>query len=93
MTTPLDPYAWVAWLGERDAQVLLLYLMQGIEQDCTTLQLKQLVQKWRRRALRALDADDSRATIDEVYEVRVDARLEDRANVFDELYIENDWLT
>lgn len=93
MTHPPDPYAWLAWLGERDAHVLLLYLMQGIEQDCTTLQLKQLVQEWRRRALRALDADDSRATIDELYEVRVDARLERRAKVYDELYIQNDWLT
>jgi hypothetical protein len=69
------PYAWLAWLGERDAQVLLLTLMQAIDQECDPATLRAMVTGWRRNALTALTADNWRAKVDGYLEVWVDARL------------------
>lgn len=70
-----DPYHWIAWLGERDAQALLLCLMQAIERDTPLQGLKEMVAGWRANAHRALTADDYRASVDYYLEVSVDARL------------------
>jgi hypothetical protein len=67
---------WIAWLHERDAQVLLLNLMQAVEAPDATLEtLRRLVAEWRANAVRALEANDWTATVDKYLEVRVDARL------------------
>jgi hypothetical protein len=70
-----EPYAWLAWLGEKDAAVLLLSLMQAIEGGSTEATLRGMVAGWRRNALRALTDDQWTAQIDGYLEVRVDARL------------------
>jgi hypothetical protein len=67
---------WIAWLHERDTQVLLLNLMQAVEAPDATLEtLRRLVAEWRANAVRALEANDWTATVDKYLEVRVDARL------------------
>ena len=71
----MESYAWLAWLGEKDAHVLLLNLMQCIEQGHSIDSLQSMVASWRRNALRALKADDWQAQVDKYLEVRVDARL------------------
>lgn len=74
--TVTEPYAWLAWLGEKDAHVLLLSLMQAIEAEHVPhAMLRDMVAGWRRNALKALDADDWTAQVDAYLEVRVDARL------------------
>ena len=70
-----EPYAWLAWLGEKDAAVLLLSLMQAIEGGTTEATLLGMVTGWRRNALKALTQDDWTAQVDKYLEVRVDARL------------------
>lgn len=70
-----EPYAWLAWLGEKDAAVLLLSLMQAIEGGSTEASLRGMVTGWRRNALKALTQDDWTAQVDGYLEVRVDARL------------------
>ena len=71
----MEPYVWLAWLGEKDAHVLLLTLMQAIEGTSSVEELRTMVQGWRKNALRALEADDWQAQVDKYLEVRVDARL------------------
>jgi hypothetical protein len=73
--TPAVRHAWVEWLGERDAEVLLLTLMQCIDQGERLESLQQIVDGWRTNALRALAAEDYRADVDQYVEVSVDARL------------------
>jgi hypothetical protein len=73
--TPEARHAWVDWLGERDAAALLLTLMQAIERGDAVESLKAMVDGWRRNALKALAADDYRASVDGYLEVSVDARL------------------
>jgi hypothetical protein len=78
-----EPYAWLSWLGEKDAHVLLLTLMQAIEgteypglhHHASIEDLRWCVSGWRRNALRALTADNWQAQVDKYLEVRVDARL------------------
>ena len=54
-----EPYAWLAWLHERDAHVLLLSLMQAIEAEHVPhAMLRDMVAGWRRNAMKALDAED-----------------------------------
>ena len=44
-----EPYTWLAWLGEKDAHVLLLSLMQAIEGgNPTEATLRGMVAGWRR---------------------------------------------
>jgi hypothetical protein len=62
--TPAVRHAWVEWLGERDAEVLLLTLMHFIEQGERLESLQQIVDGWRTNALRALAAEDYRADVD-----------------------------
>ena len=67
---------WIAWLHERDAQVLLLSLMQAVEAPDAHLEtLRRMVADWRANAIRALEANDWTASVDKYLEVRVDARL------------------
>jgi len=67
---------WIAWLRERDAQVLLLSLVQAVEAPDARLEtLRRLVADWRANAVRALEANDWTASVDTYLEVRVDARL------------------
>ena len=67
---------WIAWLHERDAQVLLLSLVQAVEAPDVRLEtLRRLVADWRANAVRALEANDWTASVDKSLEVRVDARL------------------
>jgi hypothetical protein len=70
-----EPYARISWLGERDAQVLLISLMARIEQGSPPETLRQMVEGWRSNAQKALTADDYRACVAMFLEVFVDARL------------------
>jgi hypothetical protein len=70
-----EPYDWIGWLGERDAQVLLLSLMQAIEKATPQETLRIMVEGWRANAHEALTADNYRASVDKFLEVSVDARL------------------
>jgi hypothetical protein len=72
---PTERHAWVGWLGERDAQVLLLSLFGAIEKDGTLASLQEMVAGWREHAHHALSADDWRACVDKFLEVYVDARI------------------
>jgi hypothetical protein len=72
---PTERHAWVGWLGERDAQVLLLSLFGAIEKDGTLESLRKMVAGWRAHAHQALSADDWRACVDQFLEVYVDARI------------------
>jgi hypothetical protein len=72
---PTERHAWIAWLGERDAGVLLLSLMQAIEEGSTLETLRDMVEGWRANAHQALSADDYRACADRFLEVYVDARV------------------
>jgi hypothetical protein len=72
--TPAARHAWVEWLGARDAAVLLLTLLQGIDQGERPETLRQVVDGWRANALRALAAENYRAAVDTHLEVFVDAR-------------------
>jgi hypothetical protein len=72
---PTERHTWVGWLGERDAQVLLLSLMQAIEEGSALETLKRMVEGWRENAYEALTADDYRACVDKFLEVYVDARV------------------
>jgi hypothetical protein len=73
--TPAARHAWVEWLGERDAQTLLLCLLQAIDRGTPIEPLQKMVNGWRENAHEALAADDSRASVDKYLEVSVDARL------------------
>ena len=73
--TPAARHAWVEWLGDRDAQALLLTLMQAIDRADRLEDLKRMVDGWRTNALRALAAEDYQADVDTYLEVSVDARL------------------
>ncbi len=70
-----ERYDWVAWLGERDAQVLLISLMRAIEEGTVLDTPRRMVEGWRANAHRALTADDYRACVDKFLEVYVDARV------------------
>jgi hypothetical protein len=70
-----ERYSWVGWLGERDAQVLCISLMRGIEDGTPLETLQRMVEGWRANAHRALTADDYRACVDKCLEVTVDARV------------------
>ena len=66
----------IAWLHERDAQVLLLSLVQAVEApDARRETLRRMVADWRANAVCALEANDWTASVDTSLEVRVDARL------------------
>ena len=73
--TPTVRHAWVEWLGDRNAQALLLTLMQAIDRADRLEDLKRMVDGWRANALRALAAENYRADVDTYLEVSVDARL------------------
>jgi hypothetical protein len=73
--TPAARHTWVGWLGERDAQTLLLNLCAAIDCGSSAASLQQMVSGWRENALEALAADDYRASVDQYLEVSVDARL------------------
>jgi hypothetical protein len=73
--TPAARHTWVEWLGEWDAQALLRCLLQAIDQGTPLETLRAMVDGWRQNALRALAADDYRASVDKYLEVSVDARL------------------
>jgi hypothetical protein len=70
--TPAARHAWVDWLGERDA-ALLLTLMRAIDEGDAVEHLKAMVDGWRRNALEALAANDYRADVD-TYPDHPDAR-------------------
>jgi hypothetical protein len=72
-----DPteHAWIAWLGERDAHVLLPALVEAISEGADGNALGQLVDGWHTNALQALHAEDWRAPVDRYLEVWADARL------------------
>ena len=72
----IPPYAWLAWLTQRDAQMLLLSLMEMIEHPtCTPEGVRDVIACWRRNAERALMAEAWTASVDKYLEVMVDARL------------------
>jgi hypothetical protein len=73
--TPAARHTWVEWLGERDAQALLLCLLQAIDRGTSITSLQRMVEGWRENAHEALAADDYRASVDKYLEVSVDARL------------------
>jgi hypothetical protein len=65
---------WIGWLRERDAQVLLLTLVQAVEDPTTSVHvLRQMVAGWRTNAHQALAADNWQARVDGYLEVWVDA--------------------
>jgi hypothetical protein len=72
---PAARHTWVEWLGDRDAQALLLSLLQAIDQGTPLETLRAMVDGWRQKAYQALAADDYRASVDQYLEVSVDARL------------------
>ena len=74
MITPA-PYEWISWLGERDAQVLLISLMAAIEEGTSPESSRRMVEGWRANAQEALTTDDNCACVDKYLEVSVDARL------------------
>jgi hypothetical protein len=72
---PAARHTWVEWLGERDAQALVLCLLQAIDRGTSVESLQRMVEGWRENAHEALAADDYRASVDQYLEVSVDARL------------------
>ena len=70
-----ERYDWVGWLGDRDAQVLFITLIRGLEDGTPLETLRRMVKDWRANAHRALTADDYRASVDKFLEVTVDARV------------------
>jgi|SRR5882724_3445994 len=72
---PAARHTWVEWLGERDAQALLLCLLQAVDRGTSIESLQRMVEGWREHAHEALAADDYRASVDKYLEVSVDARL------------------
>jgi hypothetical protein len=72
---PAARHTWVEWLGERDAQALLLCLLQAIDRGTSIESLQHMVEGWRENAHEALAADDYRASVDKYLEVSVDVRL------------------
>jgi len=62
-------------LGERDAQALLLCLLQAVDRGTSIESLQRMVEGWREHAHEALAVDDYRASVDKYLEVSVDARL------------------
>jgi hypothetical protein len=72
---PAARHTWVEWLGKRDAQALLLCLLQAIDRGTSIESLQRMVEGWREHAHEALAADDYRASVDQYLEVSVDARL------------------
>jgi hypothetical protein len=70
-----NDHSWISWLGERDAKVLLLALVEDITAGDDVGVLREMVAGWRANALRALHADNWRAPVDGYLEVWVDARL------------------
>jgi hypothetical protein len=75
MAAPAARHEWVNWLGARDAAALLLTLLQAVDKGDTPQSIQAMVDGWRANALRALAADDYRASVDKYLEVSVDARL------------------
>lgn len=76
MTETQDPYSWLSWLKERDAQVLLLWLMRTIEEPNATVDMvRAIIEGWRAHALRARHTENWHASVDGYLEVTVDARL------------------
>lgn len=71
----LAAYDWVAWLTDRDAQVLLVALMDAIEQATDLEILQAMITGWRKNAHDALRAENYTARIDGYLEAHVDARL------------------
>ena len=71
----VQPYDWISWLEERDAEALLICLMQAIERGTSLETLRRMVEGWRANAHQALTADDYHASVDNYLEVSVDARL------------------
>ena len=78
METPPDlliTHEWIRWLSSPDATVLLLWLCQVLDQpDSSVEELRKVVHGWRRNALKALTAEDWKASVDRSLEVTVDAR-------------------
>jgi len=72
---PAARHTWVEWLGERDAQALLLCLLQAVDRGTSIESLQRMVEGWREHAHEALAVDDYRASVDKYLEVSVDARL------------------
>ena len=67
---------WVRWLLGVDATVLLFKLWQYLDDPHVTKDtLVTLVHEWRVNALRALMAEDWKASVDDYLEVAVDARM------------------
>ena len=66
-------HEWVRWLSDTDAKVVAMWLCSRIE-DTSLEMLRDVVQHWRKRALRALDEDNWTTMVDGYIEVRVDAR-------------------
>jgi hypothetical protein len=69
-------HEWVRWLSGADAAVLLGKLCQFIDDPQVTKDtLVTVVHQWRANALKALTADDWKASVDDYLEVTADARL------------------
>jgi hypothetical protein len=69
-------HEWVRWLSGVDAAVLLVKLCQCIDEPQVTKDtLVTVVHQWRANALKALTADDWKASVDDYLEVTADARL------------------
>ena len=69
-------HEWIRWLSGVDATVLLLNLCHHIDNPAVTKDaLVTLVHEWRANALRALTAEDWKASVDAYLEVTVDARM------------------
>jgi hypothetical protein len=47
---PTARHTWVEWFGERDAQVLLLCLLQAIDRGTSIESLQRMVESWRENA-------------------------------------------
>jgi len=47
---PAARHTWVEWLGERDAQALLLCLLQAIDRGTSIESLQRMVEGWRDKA-------------------------------------------
>jgi len=69
-----ERYDWISWLRERDAQMLLISLMNAIERGSTPEVLSAMVKGWRDNAHKALRTNNYRASVDKYLEVTVDAR-------------------
>jgi hypothetical protein len=69
-------HEWVRWLSRVDAAVLLVKLCQFIDDPQVIKDtLVTVVHQWRANALKALTADDWKASVDDYLEVTADARL------------------